>query len=98
MTTAHFQSHYIPNTEQEQAEMLATLGLTAIDELFHDIPDEFRNPPLDLPEPLSELDIQRELSGLALRNRALGSEPSFPGRRFLPPFYSIHRQGPDDPW
>ncbi len=79
MTTAHFQSHYIPNTEQEQAEMLATLGLTTIDELFHDIPDEFRNPPLQLPEPLSELDIQRELAGLASRNRSMGSGPSFLG-------------------
>ena len=79
MTTAHFQSHYIPNTEQEQAEMLATLGLTAVDELFHDIPGEFRNPPLDLPAPLSELEIQRELAGLAARNRSLGSGPSFLG-------------------
>ncbi len=79
MTTAHFQSHYIPNTEQEQAEMLATLGLGSIDELFQDIPDAFRNPALSLPEPLSELEIQRELSGLAARNRALGSGPSFLG-------------------
>ena len=79
MTTAHFQSHYIPNTEQEQVEMLATLGLTSIDELFHDIPDEFRNPPLNLPAPLSELEIQKELGELAARNRALGSGPSFLG-------------------
>lgn len=79
MTTAHFQSHYIPNTEQEQAEMLATLGLTAIDELFHDIPEKFRNPTLDLPAPRSELEIQQELGALAARNRALGSGPSFLG-------------------
>ena len=79
MTTAHFQSHYIPNTEQEQAEMLATLGLTSIDQLFQDIPDQFRNPPLNLPAPLSELEIQRELGALAAKNRALGSGPSFLG-------------------
>ena len=79
MTTAHFQSHYIPNTEREQVEMLATLGLTSIDELFHDIPDEFRNPPLNLPAPLSELEIQKELGELAAGNRALGSGPSFLG-------------------
>ncbi len=81
MTTpaGHFQSHYIPNTEREQAEMLATLGLASIDELFADIPAEFRNPPLDLPAPLSELEIQRELAGLAARNRPLGSGPSFLG-------------------
>ena len=76
---ASFQSHYIPNTEQEQAEMLSVLGLGSIDELFLDIPEEFRNPPLDLPGPLSELEIQRELTALASRNRTLGSGPSFLG-------------------
>ena len=75
----HFQSHYIPNTLDEQAGMLASLGLGSIDELFADIPDEFRNPPLDLPAPLSELEIQRELGALAARNRPLGRGPSFLG-------------------
>ena len=74
-----FQSHYIPNTPTEQDELLAAIGLQNIDDLFADIPDEFRNPALELPEPLSELEIQRELSGLAARNRPLGSGPSFLG-------------------
>ena len=30
-TNGHFQSHYIPNTTDEQAEMLATLGIDSID-------------------------------------------------------------------
>ena len=75
----HFQSHYIPNTTGEQAEMLAALGIDTIDQLFADIPAEFRNPALDLPAPLSELEIQRELGGLAAKNRPLGSGPSFLG-------------------
>lgn len=75
----HFQSHYIPNTQLEQAEMLGTLGLSAIDQLFQDIPQEYRNPELKLPEPLSELEIQRELTALAGRNRPLDSGPSFLG-------------------
>ncbi|PKB78292.1 MAG: glycine dehydrogenase (aminomethyl-transferring) [SAR202 cluster bacterium Io17-Chloro-G9] len=79
MTTPHFQSHYIPNTQEEQAEMLATLGLTSIDQLFSDIPQEHRNPPLNLPAPLSELEIRKELSGMASKNRPLGSGPSFLG-------------------
>jgi glycine dehydrogenase subunit 1 len=78
-TTGHFQSHYIPNTTDEQAEMLASLGIDSIDRLFADIPDEFRNPVLDLPAPLSELEIQRELGGMAAKNRPLGSGPSFLG-------------------
>jgi len=78
-TTGHFQSHYIPNTTDEQAEMLAALGIDSIDRLFADIPDEYRNPTLDLPAPLSELEIQRELGGMAAKNRPLGSGPSFLG-------------------
>jgi glycine dehydrogenase subunit 1 len=75
----HFQSHYIPNTRQEQAEMLATLGLKSLDDLFQDIPDRYRNPYLDLPAPWSEQEIQRELSSLASRNRPLNRGPSFLG-------------------
>ena len=78
-TGGHFQSHYIPNTTDEQAEMLAALGIDSIDHLFDDIPDQFRNPALDLPAPLSELEIQKELAGMAAKNRPLGSGPSFLG-------------------
>ena len=78
-TNGHFQSHYIPNTTDEQAEMLAALGIDSIDRLFADIPEEYRNPTLKLPAPLSELEIQRELGGMAAKNRSLGSGPSFLG-------------------
>ena len=78
-SNGHFQSHYIPNTEQEQAEMLAKLGLKSVDDLFQDIPADFRNPPLDLAAPLSELEVQRELAALASRNRPMSSGPSFLG-------------------
>ena len=79
MTNGHFQSHYIPNTPGEQAGMLASLGIASIEDLFADIPEEHRNPSLRLPDPLSELEIQRELGALAGRNRPLGSGPSFLG-------------------
>ena len=75
----HFQSHYIPSTVDEQAEMMAALGIDSIDQLFADIPDEFRNPTLDLPAPLSELEIQQELGQMAGKNRPMGSGPSFLG-------------------
>ena len=73
------QSHYIPNTPEEQAEMLAVVGADSIDDLFRDIPEAFRNPTLDLPAPMPELDVQRELAEMASRNRPLGSGPSFLG-------------------
>ena len=75
----NFQSHYIPNTPAEQDDLLAAIGLRNIDELFADIPDGYRNPTLELPAPLSELEIQRELGELAARNRPLASGPSFLG-------------------
>ena len=75
----NFQSHYIPNTIAEQDELLSAVGLSTVDELFADIPDDYRNPPLRLPDPMSELEIQRELGAMAGRNRPLASGPSFLG-------------------
>ncbi len=71
--------HYIPNTQEERREMLRTLGIDAVDELFADIPAELRNPPLDLPDPLSELELRREMEGLAAQNRHTSGRPSFLG-------------------
>ena len=79
MAATYTQFPYIPNTQDEQAEMLATLGLDSMDQLFLDIPQEYRDPPLNLPEPMSELDLQRDLQALASQNRALSSGPSFLG-------------------
>ena len=75
----NFQSHYIPNTAAEQVDLLAAVGLSSVDDLFADIPDDYRNPPLRLPDPMSELEIQRELGAMAGRNRPLSSGPSFLG-------------------
>ena len=76
---AQTQSHYIPNTPDEQAEMLAVLGRDSIDDLFQDIPEAFRNPPLALPPPMPELELQRELAEMAGRNRPVNGGPSFLG-------------------
>ena len=75
----NFQSHYIPNTIAEQDDLLSAVGLSSVDDLFADIPDDYRNPPLRLPDPMSELEIQRELGAMAGRNRPLSSGPSFLG-------------------
>ena len=74
-----FQFPYIPNTTEEQEGMLATLGLRSIAELFHDIPEVYRDPLLNLPGPTPELEVQRELAALASKNRPLNSGPSFLG-------------------
>src|SRR6516162_1623605 len=65
---------YVPHTERETSEMLAAIGVSSMDDLFADVPAALRFPTLDLPPPLSELDILREMRALAARN--LDADPS----------------------
>ena len=60
---------YGPHTPETRAQMLASLGLDSVDQLFDDIPAPVRADGLELPAPLSELDLSRELSALAAANR-----------------------------
>jgi glycine cleavage system P protein (glycine dehydrogenase) subunit 1 len=68
--------------------MLGRLGLTATRDLFTVVPEELRDPPIDLPAPLGEQDLVAEVEGLAARNRPLSAYDSFLGggvyRRFIP--------------
>ena len=64
---------YIPNTDDDRGAMLKRVGLASVDELFADIPGEFRIDGLDLPPALPEVDLTREMSELARRNTAAGN-------------------------
>jgi len=79
---------YIANTDADRRAMLATIGVASSDELFADIPPEFRIEGLSLPPALSEPELARELSALAERNRPAGAMPCFLGggayRHFIP--------------
>lgn len=60
---------YIPNTEAQQREMLATIGVGSVEALFDDIPAEFRFPELNLPPALaSEQALMAHMRSLAARN------------------------------
>ncbi len=61
-------SHYISLTDAERAEMLKTIGVTSSADLFADVPSAYRFPHLDLPTPMSEPDLVRELQALAGAN------------------------------
>ncbi len=51
---------YVPNTKEEQREMLNAIGLQSIDELFLDIPEKARlTRPLNLPQGKSEQEVRR---------------------------------------
>jgi glycine dehydrogenase subunit 1 len=70
---------YIPHTGAERQAMLEAIGLENIEELFRDIPDKFRYPQLDLPEPLSEMETLQELQFLAGLNLNANTTPTFLG-------------------
>jgi len=82
------QHPYIPLTEDDRREMLAVIGASSTDELFEDIPVAYRHPRLDLPAPLSELELVAEMEAIAAKNRAAGAYACFLGagayRRFRP--------------
>nr|MBA3872123.1 glycine dehydrogenase [Anaerolineae bacterium] len=59
---------YTPHTDLERQQMLATIGVTTIEDLFEAVPSSHRFPKLDLPKPLSEMEVTAELSALADAN------------------------------
>ncbi len=59
---------YIPNTDEDRVSMLATLGLSSIEELFKDIPQELKPFSFNLPAGKSELEVFRHLQALADKN------------------------------
>lgn len=58
-------SHYISLTDAERAEMLKAVGVESTADLFADVPEEKRFPRLNLPAPMSEPELVRELLAMA---------------------------------
>jgi glycine dehydrogenase subunit 1 len=59
---------YIPHTDAERQQMLTTIGVSTIEDLFEAVPSTHRFPALDLPAPLSEMEVAAELQALAEAN------------------------------
>lgn len=59
---------YIANTDEDRTRILGAIGVASADDLFAEIPPEFRIDGLDLPPALSELDLMREMAALADQN------------------------------
>ncbi|MBA3321244.1 MAG: aminomethyl-transferring glycine dehydrogenase subunit GcvPA [Pyrinomonadaceae bacterium] len=70
---------YIPNSPDERAEMLRTVGLNAPEELFSSIPaDIILKRQLDLPAALSEMELLARFEAIAAHNTA-ARRPNFLG-------------------
>jgi glycine dehydrogenase subunit 1 len=72
---------YLPLTDADRREMLATIGASSIDDLFRDVPEAARlsAPIADLPDHASEIAVERQLGALARRNLVAGEGPFFLG-------------------
>ena len=81
---------YIPHTDADRAEMLATIGAASIDELFREVPENLRIAPgaMDLPPALDEPRLMAHLHELAGKNVDLAGTTCFLGAgvydRYIP--------------
>ncbi|MEM1537776.1 MAG: aminomethyl-transferring glycine dehydrogenase subunit GcvPA [Candidatus Nezhaarchaeales archaeon] len=66
-------SPYIPNDPEEvRSQMLKSLGLSSVEELFVDIPEEVKlKRSLALPGPLSEVEVRKEVERILKKNRTV---------------------------
>lgn len=71
---------YLPMTEEDKKEMLQTIGVDSIDDLFSDIPDKVRfKREYNIKKAKSESALLKELSRLAAKNADLQQHVSFLG-------------------
>mgnify|MGYP001395996198 CR=1 FL=1 len=71
---------YLPMTEQDQKEMLETIGVNSVEELFSDIPEKVRfKGEYKIKKAKSESALLKELQTLAAKNADLKTYTSFLG-------------------
>lgn len=82
-------SVYVPNTQDCRQQMLETIGLSSMEDLFQAIPGELRiKTELKLELGLSELELMRKMRTLAEKNKGTEALPCFIGAgaydRYIP--------------
>lgn len=71
---------YLPMTEEDKQQMLQTIGVQSIDELFADIPESVRfQGEYNIKRAKSEPELMKELMALAAKNVDIKTHPSFLG-------------------
>ncbi len=90
--------HYHPLTSQDKQEMLKEIGVSSFEDLLKGIPKKLLNPVMNIPEALSELEVQKLFLELGSKNASTRSMLSFLGggsyEHFIPAavFQIIGRQ------
>ena len=76
---------FIPNSDEDVREMLETIGVESLDQLFDSIPPEVRlDRYLKIPEPWSELEVRRWFAEMAKHNISATEAVSFLGAGVYP--------------
>jgi glycine dehydrogenase subunit 1 len=71
---------YILNTPEDQQDMLEAIGVSSIEQLFAEIPQDIKlDRELDLPAAMSELQLTQHMERLSARNGHSGSHVCFLG-------------------
>ena len=70
---------YTPHTQHDVEVMLKEIGAQKIEDLFQEIPEKFRFPKLNLPEPLTEMEALLELEEISSANGTTNEMISFLG-------------------
>ena len=72
---------YIPNSEPEVKKMMMkAVGIDSIDDLYSDIPEQFRlKRRLNLPPQTSEFEVRRHVEALLAKNKTIREMPVFLG-------------------
>lgn len=59
---------FVPHTDSEQEQMLKSIGVDHLQDLFNDVPAKYRFPLLDLPPAMTEMEILKELREISEGN------------------------------
>lgn len=71
---------YIPNGKKEREEMLKTIGMTSMEDLFTDVPSDLRlKNGINLPNGISEFDVEKKVRQLSKKNTCTGGLACFMG-------------------
>lgn len=70
---------YLPHTPEERDQMLDSIGVQSVDDLFANVPSELRSGPPNIPPGLSEMEVSRLVTALSATNLDLDRTPSFLG-------------------
>ncbi len=73
-------SRYFPITDEDRSDLLKEIGVSSIDDLFSDIPEDIReNSKLKHWDALSEIEIYRRMNELGKKNKSLNDLICFRG-------------------